>query len=202
MPIEGLPTEGQAQGDADKGQQATTPDAAVNNTGANQPGAGTDTAQQTQAQTQDKTFTQAEVDKMFQTRLKTAVKAELKKLTGETEGTATVEELQRQLSDKDLRIRSFEARETVESFLTDGRNKLNVKPENVRGIQAIVIPSLQYDDDGKPSNLKEAIETAKVIAPALFANTPGSIDANAGRNGAPAASNMNQLIRQAAGYGQ
>lgn len=183
----------------------TTSDATAQNTAAQVSGAGTDTAQQTQAQTTEKTFTQAEVDRIVQDRIKSGiksgVKAELKKLTGEGDGTPTVEDLQRQLSEKDTRIRSFEAREIVENHLLDGRNKLNVKPENVRGIQAIVIPLLQYDDDGQPSNLKDAIESAKAIAPVLFANTPGSIDANAGRNGAPATGNMNQMIRQAAGIG-
>lgn len=179
---------------------ATTPDAAANNTAASaQPGAGTQTPS-TEAPT-EKTFTQADVDRIVANRIKSGVKAELKKLTGENDGTPTVEDLQRQLSEKDTRIRSFEAREIVENHLLDGRNKLNVKPENVRGIQAIVIPLLQYDDDGQPSNLKDAIESAKAIAPVLFANTPGSIDANAGRNGAPATGNMNQMIRQAAGIG-
>lgn len=191
-------TEGNAQAPGEQAQpQANTSDATDKNTGANQ-GAGTDAAQN-QAQP-EKTFTQADVDRIVQNRLKSAVKAELKKLTGETEGAATVEDLQRQLSEEKARTRSFEARETVSDYLNDGRNKLNIRPENIRGIQELVIPRLEYDDDGKVLNLKDAIESAKSIAPALFANNTSTINAGAGRTHATP-TNMNDFIRQSAGVG-
>lgn len=195
MPVEGLENTTETTA-------ATTSDETAKNTDTQHTsGADTDTAQQTQAQTTEKTFTQADVDRIVANRIKSGVKAELKKLSGDGEDKTNVEDLQRQLSERETKIRSYEARETVETFLTDGRNKLNVKPENVRGIQAIVIPQLEYDDDGKPSNLKEAIENAKSLAPALFANTPSSINAAAGRNAAAPANDMNSFIRQQAGYG-
>lgn len=176
-----------------------TSDATVQNTEANASGTGTQTAT-TEAQP-EKTFTQADIDRIVQNRLKSAVKAELKKLTADDPEKPNVEELQRQLSERDTKLRAIEARESVTDYLSDARHKLNVKPENVRAIVKLVMPDLEYDDEGKPSNIKDAIENAKSLAPALFANTPGSIDANAGRNGHVTAPNMNQLIRQQAGYG-
>ena len=174
----------------------TTPDAGVTNTAANVP---TGTQPQPEAQP-EKTFTQADVDRIVQNRLKSAVKAELKKLTDDPQ-QPTPEDYQRQLSDKDAKIRSYESREVVENFLNDGRNKLNVRPENIRGIQALVIPTLEYDDQGSVTNLKEAIESAKSIAPALFANHQSNINANAGNQTAPVGTNMNDFIRRSAGFG-
>lgn len=196
MPIEGT----ENTGNAATAETQTTSDATAQNTEAATTGAGTEAAQQTQAQTEP-TFTQEQVNAMIAKRLPSAVKAELKKMSDDEEGKPNVDELQRQLSEKDTRIRSFEARESVEEFINDGRNKLNVKSENIRGIQEIVIPRLEYDDTGKPTNLKDAIESAKVIAPALFANQQSNINAANGRNSAPSATNMNDFIRQAAGIG-
>lgn len=178
-----------------------TSDATAQNTDVQDTGAGTDTAQQTQAQEPEKKFTQADLDRHLQTRLKSAVKAELKKMADGDEGKASVEDLQRQLSEKDTRIRNFEAREAVESFLNDGRNKLNIKSENVRGIQELVIPRLEYDDDGRPINIKEAIESAKIIAPALFVSGTSNINAFSGNGQKVTNGNMNDFIRQAAGHG-
>jgi hypothetical protein len=183
---------------------ATTTDGSDQNTATQaNSGAGTDTAQPNQAtQSQERTFTQAEVDAMISQRLPRAVKAELKKMSSDGDDQKpNADELQRQLSDKDAKIRSYEARETVESFLNDGRNKLNIRPENVRGIQALVIPLLEYGDDGRPSNLKEAIESAKAIAPVLFTNHQSNINANNGTQSVPASGNMNDFIRRSAGYG-
>ena len=189
-------------------QTTTTADAPANNTGADNAG-NTDTqaaqsteATQQQQQPTEKTFTQADVDRIVQNRLKSAVKAELKKLTGETEGQQTVEELQRQLSEQTQKVRSFEARQTIGDYLSDGRNKLSIKPENVRGIEELVLVRLEYDDEGKPANLKEAVDAARQIAPSLFANTPQPIDAGTGRNnGAVVGTDMNSFIRRQAGFG-
>jgi hypothetical protein len=196
-----MPDNSTDNGNAQGGEGANTStvntsDATAQNTGAIQTGAGTDTAQQTQAQT-EKTFTQADVDRMFQSRLKSAVKAELKKLTGENDNTPTVDDLQRQLSERDQKLRSYEARALVSDYLTDARHKLNVRPENIKAIEKLVIPDLEYDDEGKPTNLKEAVESVKSLAPTLFANTPGSINANEGRSqSAVVGQGMNGLIRQ------
>lgn len=128
-------------------------------------------------------------------RLPKAVKAELKKLTSDGEGN-TVEELQRQLSEERTRTRGIEAREAVQDFLTDPKHKLNVRPENTRAIVKMVMQDIEFDDKGQPTNIKDAIESAKSLAPALFANTPSNINAGAGRNGAAGPTNMNDVIRQ------
>lgn len=208
MPIEGLEQttdNGNAQGqtgDATQTPPVNTSDATAQNTGANQnAGTGTQTPT-TEAPETDKKFTQADVDRIVQNRLKSAVKAELKKLTSEGGDTPNVEDLQRQLSERDAKLRTYESRQSVSDYLTDARHKLNVKPENVRPIEELVIPRLEYGDDGKPTNVKEAIEEVKSIAPVLFANTPPSINANEGRNGAVVGGNdMNAFIRRSAGFG-
>jgi hypothetical protein len=203
MPVEGLPTDnGIAQGGegANKtaASTAATPDAAENNTGANaQSGADTDTAQNTQAQqTKEKTFTQADVDRIVQNRLKSAVKAELKKLTGD--GDVTVDDLQRQLSEERQKTRGIEARESVRDYLSDPKHKLNVNPANVRAIEKLVMPDVEFDDAGKPTNIKDAIENAKTIAPALFANNQSNINANNGRGSNAGPTDMNQWVRSLA----
>jgi hypothetical protein len=179
----------------------TTPDAAVINTGDAATGAGTQTAQQTTEAPTEKTFTQADVDRIVQNRLKSAVKAELKKLTGEGDGTPTVDELKSQLSEATQKAQSLEARQSVRDYLMDPKNKLNIKAENAAAIEKLVMSEIAFED-GKPSNLKEAIESVKSLAPALFVNVPTSIDANAGRNGQVVANNdMNKFIRHSAGFG-
>jgi hypothetical protein len=198
MPIEGLPTESaNAQGGEGANAKATatassagnTSDATAKNTGANaNTGAGTQAAQQqTEAQHEpEKKFSQADVDRIV--------------LAGENDGQPQVEDLQRQLSEQQGRVRSFEAREAVEDYLNDGRNKLNVQSENIKGILKIVVPDLEYDDNGKPTNIKEAVETAKSIAPALFINKTAA-NINQGQRQSSPISDMNALIRQSAGVG-
>lgn len=179
--------------------QTPTADEQANNTGAQaqDSGAGTDTAKTDQA-TQEKTFTQAEVDAIIARRLKTAVKSELKKMAGEGEGQVSLEELQTQLSEKETRLRNYEARETINDFVADPKNKISVKPTSLRLFTKAVTDELEFED-GKIANLKEAIEKVKSFAPDLFATSTGSINATAGRN-APAAVDFNEQLRQAAGY--
>jgi hypothetical protein len=187
-----------------QGQEAATSDATELNTGASQTGTATDAAQPNPATQQDVTQTPE-----FKSALTAAIRDKIpqlkrqiaKEITGEKEGGVTLEELQRQLSERDQKIRSFEAKDKVSEFLSDGRNKLNVRPENIRGIEALVIPMLDYDEDGKPSNLRDAIETAKSIAPALFVNSTSNINANSGNGNGTRPTNMNDLIRQQAGIG-
>lgn len=197
MPIEGIPTEPNAQAAAQA--PVATPDAAANNTGANNSGPGTQPAQQPEAQPEPaKTFTQADVDRIVQNRLKSAVKAELKKLTQDGEGV-TVEDLQRQLSEERTRTRAIEAREAVQDYLSDPKHKLNVRAENSRAIVKMVMQDIEYDDKGQPTNIKEAIESAKSLAPTLFVNSQSNINEGAGRNAHTGPVNMNDFVRQQAG---
>ena len=197
MPIEGIP----AHEPTPKAEAQTTSDETVKNTGAEASGTGTDTAQKDQAQT-EKTFTQADVDRIVQTRLKAAVKAELKKLSSDDDpAKPNVEELTRQLSETKQRAQAIEAREAVRDFISDPVHKLNVAASNVVAIVKLVTPDLEFDDDGKPTNLREAVNAAKLLAPALFANSSASINAGNGRNGQTPTRGMDALIRQATGHG-
>lgn len=158
-------------------ESQATSDEAANNTGNSQTGAGTE-SQSTQAT--EKTFTQAEVDAMFQKRLSKAVKAELKKLTGETEGSPSVDELTQRATQAETRLREFEAKDSVVDYLSDPKNRVNPRPENMRLITKLVVAELQYDEEGKPSNLKEAIAQIKGEAPQLFVPATGSANGGSG----------------------
>ncbi len=200
-----------------------TPDAVVNNTGANKEdsGAGTQPAKQEPqfqpfhtektekteetitteaAQPKEKTFTQADLDRIVKDRLAKAVKSELKKLTGETDGQPTVDDLQRQLADTQTKARTLEAREQVRDYLTDPRNKIYARQENMRVIEKLIFTELEFDDEGNPSNLKEAIAGVKSEAPTLFLNSNSSINGNSGRSSDQVPFNWNDEIRAAAGY--
>jgi ribosomal protein S20 len=177
----------------------TTVDEPVNNTGAEP-----QQTQATQAATEaqpEKTFTQADVDRIINERLKTAgkslVKKELQKLLGE-DAPASVEELQAQLSASADRIKSFEVRDAARDFLSDPKH--NIRPENIRAIEKLILPDLVYEN-GRITNLKEAVESAKSLAPALFNNPQSSFNGNNGRQSAPLPADMNSIIRSQAGYG-
>jgi hypothetical protein len=200
MPIEGLPTE-PANNSA---VTQNTSDATDKNTDVSNTGTATDSAQQNPGTQQDVTETPE-----FKAALTAAIKDKIPQLkrqvarefTGEKDGGVTLEELQRQLSERDAKLRAYEAKDEVQKFISNGQNKLNVDPKNIRGIEALVIPQLEYDDNGKPSNLREAFESAKVIAPALFVNSTSNINAHSGNGNATRPGNMNDWIRQQAGIG-
>lgn len=188
MPIEGLPVATPAA------PAAATPDAAVNNTaGVADAGAETQAANQAEAQ-KEKTFTQADVDRIIANRVKSGIKAELKKLGGEGEGAVTLEDLQQQLNDERTARQALEARQSVREYITDAQNQLNVRPENVAAIEELVNGRLQFEK-GKPTNLKEAINAVKSLAPALFTNQPSSINAAEGRKSTADVTNMDSWIR-------
>lgn len=192
MPIEGIESTDTSQTE-DKQTQATS-DETVKKTDASESGTDTQTAN-TEAQ-KEKTFTQADVDRIVANRIKSGVKAELKKLTGDE--AVSVDELQRQLSETQTRAQSLEAREAIRDYLSDPDNKLNVK--NPAAVVKFVMPDIEFDDQGKPSNLKEVLKSAKILAPELFTNIPASINAGNGRNGAVIDNDMNARIRKGAGF--
>lgn len=175
-------------------QPQTPPDGQGKTPGGDSSGAGTD-SQPNPAD--EKTFTQAEVDAMFQKRLSKAVKSELKKLTGERDGEPTVDEFKSRAEAAEEKARTLEAKEAVRDYLADPKNKIGYRPENIRAIEKLVLAELEYDDEGKASNLKDAITTVKLDAPGLFLST-GSANGGAGRN-APEVVDMNAQIRHAAG---
>lgn len=189
MPIEGLPTSAPAA------TAAPASDATAQNTGnADTTGADTQAANQSEAQ-KEKTFTQADVDRIIANRVKSGIKAELKKLGSEGgENAVTLEDLQQQLNDERSARQALESRQSVREFITDTKNQLNVRPENVAAIEELVNGRLQFEN-GKPSNLKDAINAVKSLAPSLFANQPASVNAAEGRKSIGGVANMDDWIR-------
>jgi hypothetical protein len=90
--------------------------------------------------------------------------------------------------------------ERAERLVTTAATKANaIRPD---AIYRLISSSVEYADDGTPSNVDAVITQAKKDYPELFQAASGSGDGGRGNNGktnvdAPAA--FNQLIRQAAG---
>lgn len=187
---------------------APTSDATVIKTDNGTPPAGTVTqaAPKTSEATQpeERTFTQADVDRIVQDRLKAGIKAgikkELAKLTKENTAAPTVEALQQQLGEYKKTVSTYSAKEAVRDFLTDPAQKLSVAPQNMRAIEKLVMSEIVYDEEtGEATNIADAVKAVQSLAPALFAATTTiSANANAGRNAPAAPVDMNALIRQAA----
>lgn len=197
MPIEGLPTENAQGGEGantNANPSTNTPDAAVNNTGAAPTGAATQTATTEEQPEPEKKFSQADVDRIVANRIKSGVKAELKKLAGN--GEVSIEDLQRQLSEERTERQKLMARQTARDYLTDPKHKLSVPSDALPEVEELVLARLEYDDDGKPSNLKDVVESLKTRLPRLFANTQSNINANNGRSNAAGPLNMNDFVRQ------
>lgn len=169
----------------------TTTDESANNTGET---TATTTATESQTQAQiEKTFTQADVDRIVADRLKREVKKELKKLAGDSEGQPSLEELQQQLKDATERLQGYETSHFVREYLTDPKHKLGVRSENIAAVEKLVKAEIVYED-GKPTNLKEAVETVKSYAPILFAAAATNI--NQGNTGQAVPKDMNAFIRE------
>ena len=181
----------------DNSKAQTTLDGAANNTGATDTGAATQTATTT-ATSQDITQTDE-----FKNALTAAIEKKIpqlkkqlaKQLTGEGEGTQTVEELQRQLQEAQKTTRTFEARESIRDFLSDPKNQLPVKSQDMAGAVALISQHLEFEDDGTIKNLKQAVDRAKTLAPSLFAQASGHINQGSG-NKPVDNKDMNAFIRQ------
>lgn len=170
-------------------------------------GADTPPANPLEAPDKPDTKTETKIDTNspeFKAALTDAIKAKLpqlqkqarkevaKELSGEKEGEPTVEELKTKLTQQDQRLRVFEARDQLETFAADKRNQVQIS--NFKGVFKLIKDDLQYDDEGKVTNFKEVLASAKIEAPEFFRGTQGSIDAG---NGSRSTSgiDMNTLIR-------
>ena len=109
---------------------------------------------------------------------KQARAAVAKELSGEKEGEPTVEDLKGKLSGLESRVRIYEARDQLETFAADKRNQITIS--NYRGVFKLIKDDLQYDDEGKVTNFKEALAAAKSEAPEFFRGQSSSIDAGNG----------------------
>lgn len=193
MPIEGLET-------AD--DDATTTAASGKTTDAStKPAAGTQPANDSEATpiTETPEFTAA-LTAAIEKKIPQLKRQLARSITGEkddkTTGADDANNLQK-LQEMEARIRTFEAKDTVHGFLTDVRNKLNIPADAVSGITELVLARLEFDDAGKPSNLKEATDSVKASFPRLFANQPSSVNAADGRQTTSGPVNMNDWIRKA-----
>jgi uncharacterized phage infection (PIP) family protein YhgE len=123
---------------------------------------------------------------------KQARAAVAKELSGEKEGEPTIEQLKTQITERDSRLRILEAKDQLETFVSDKRNQ--IQAGNLRGLFKYIKDDLQFDDEGKVTNFKEVLAQAKAEAPELFRGISSSIDAGNGARQAPAA-DMNAWMR-------
>jgi hypothetical protein len=68
-------------------------------------------------------------------------------------------------------------------------------------IYRVIKSDLEYDDDGKPTNLKDLIADLKQTTPHLFKPESKRIDGGSGNGSKPGKDDMNSMIRIAAGRG-
>jgi len=149
----------------------------------------------------DKQFSQEQVNKIVAKRIDKAVRRELIKRGIDPDdkepGTKpTVDQLNKRAEEAEQRLRVFEARDQLETFISDKRN--NVQVRNVRGLFKYIKDDLEFDDDGNVTNFKDVLAQAKNEASEFFGSATRSIDAGAGgrQNGS---ADMNALLRHAAG---
>lgn len=173
-------------------------------------GADTQTAKQSTEASSGKTETTTTETKIdtnspeFRAALTAAIQAKLpqlqkqarrdvaKELSGEKEGEPTVEELKTKLTSQESRLRVFEARDQLETFVSDKRNQIHVN--NFRGVFKLIKDDLKFDDEGNVTNFKDVLAAAKLDAPEMFRGSSSSIDAGNGSR-QMATTDMNALIR-------
>lgn len=173
-------------------------------------GAGTQTAQQsTEASTgkTETTTTETKIDTSspeFKAALTEAIRQKLpqlqkqarkdvaKELSGEKEGEPTVEDLKAKITSQESRLRVFEARDQLETFVSDKRNQIHVN--NFRGVFKLIKDDLKFDDEGNVTNFKDVLAAAKLDAPEMFRGSSNSIDAGNGSRQQPAM-DMNAWMR-------
>lgn len=172
-------------------------------------GAATQTAQpSTEASTgKTETTTETKIDTSspeFKAALTAAIQARLpqlqkqarkdvaKELSGEKEGEPTVEELKTKLSSQEARLRTFEARDQLETFVSDKRNQIHVN--NFRGVFKLIKDDLKFDDEGNVTNFKDVLAAARLDAPEMFRGSSSSIDAGNGSR-QTSAMDMNAWMR-------
>lgn len=189
----------------DTTQSAATADEQVNHTDTahNDSGAATETAQVQETKPKTDITKTAE----FKNALTSAIKDKIpqlkrqiaKELTGEGEGMPTVQELQTELQQSSERASKAEARLEILRHLLNPASKLGVRAENLSAIEKLVISEIEYDDEGRVTNLDEAIKRVKAEAPTLFIQPSTNINGPSGAR-QPELVDMNTQIRRSMGY--
>jgi len=135
-----------------------------------------------------KTFTQDDLA-AAEARGRRVAEADAKKK--EDEGKLSTEEREKRRADEaEARLRTREARDVLEEAAKDAG------ASNPTKLYRLVKDDLEFDDNGKPTNLKEVLVRAKREFPDEFGSKrpPGSADGGAGR-GSGTGRTMNDLIR-------
>ena len=107
--------------------------------------------------------------------------------------TARLEALEKDNATKGLAIRERDAKDAARAAA-----KTAGAPDGDL-VYRVIRSDLEFDDDGKPSNLKALIDDLKQTTPHLFKAASTRVDGGAGTGSNPGKSDMNAMIRQAAG---
>ncbi|MET0646388.1 MAG: hypothetical protein ABW208_07180 [Pyrinomonadaceae bacterium] len=135
-----------------------------------------------------KTYTEDDL-RAAEERGRKAVLADAKKK--EDEGKLSAEERERRRADEaETRLRERDARDLLEAGAKEAG------ASNPTKVYRLIKDELEFDDKGKPTNLKEVVAKAKRDFPDEFGvkRPPGSADGAAGRSSGTART-MNDLIR-------
>jgi hypothetical protein len=138
--------------------------------------------------TASETFTKDDVDAAVDRALKARDAADKKK---EKDAQLSEEErLKQRAESAETALRTREARDVVERAAKDAGAATPAK------IYRLYRDEIEFDDKGKPSNLKDLIATAKREYPEEFGKrSSGSADGGEGRGGSSTGRSMNDLIR-------
>ncbi len=145
------------------------------------------------ANADDKTFTQADIDKALAKE-----KKNWQKQVADAEERAKLSEAERAKAEADdlrTQLRNRDARDSVK----DAAAKLGAG--NPTAIYKIIAGDLEFDDGGQISNLNEVLDTAKTDFPELFDPKPKqSIDGGAGSDSPTSGGSLDNQIRKLLGY--
>lgn len=146
---------------------------------------------QAKTDSNERVFTQEELDRIIAKRLKEA--------QAKWEKTKDLSEVER------LKSENEELRQKVmlaDAFSEFEKTASKMGVRNVRGLFKVLQSDLKFNKDGEAENLADLLKEAKTEFPEFFAPlTPGSADA--GRKSERSTStDMNAIIRKSLGYGR
>lgn len=95
--------------------------------------------------------------------------------------------------------RERDARDYALGVLSDESERNQFRARNPRTVYKLIKDDLQYDDEGKVTNLTELLKQAKADDPLLFGRVGSSVDGGAGSRQNAQAFDMNAQIRRMAG---
>lgn len=142
----------------------------------------------------ERTFTQAEVNALISQRLKDE-KKRIEKEQRDAQLSET-EKLTKRAEEAEAKARAIEAKDAFVGAATEA------KARNPAKLFRLYERELLFGDDGKPANIAGLLSQAKRDFPDEFGAAKGSADGGSGNGNQSAGggnSDMNRMIRQAAG---